>query len=45
VMNFESICGHLDFAFICAPLNILGATGSPVRPLALLDHAVDGRPR
>jgi len=45
VMNLESICGHDDFAFVCAPLNILGATGSPVRPLALLDHAADGGPR
>ena len=45
VMNLESVCGQRDFAFICAPLNILGATGSPVRPLALLDHAVDRGPR
>jgi len=45
VMNLESICGQLDFAFMCAPLNILGATGSPVRPLALLDQPTDGGPR
>ena len=25
-----------DFAFVCAPLKLRGGTGSPVRPLALV---------
>ena len=37
-MNLEPLAGLTEFAFICAPLNILGATGAPVRPLALLDQ-------
>jgi len=41
VMNLEVIRGHDEFAFVCAPLNILGATGAPVRPLALLDNGLD----
>lgn len=45
VMNLEIIRGQDEFALVCAPLNILGATGSPVRPTALLDHAVAGGPR
>ncbi|MBW3623373.1 MAG: cyclase family protein [Armatimonadetes bacterium] len=28
--------GHSRFLFICAPLKLVGATGSPVRPLALV---------
>lgn len=28
--------GHHEFAFICVPLKLRGATGSPVRPLALV---------
>jgi kynurenine formamidase len=30
--------GVSEFAFVLAPLKILGATGSPVRPLALVDR-------
>ena len=37
-MNLEPVAGLTEFAFICAPLNILGATGAPVRPLALIDQ-------
>ena len=28
--------GHATFTFICAPLKLVGATGAPVRPLALV---------
>ena len=28
--------GHHRFEFVCAPLKLVGATGSPVRPLALV---------
>jgi kynurenine formamidase len=28
--------GATTFTFICAPLKLVGATGSPVRPLALV---------
>ncbi|MGI8475686.1 MAG: cyclase family protein, partial [Thermomicrobiales bacterium] len=28
--------GATTFAFICAPLKFIGATGSPVRPIALV---------
>ncbi len=28
--------GAAEFVFVCTPLNLLGATGSPVRPLAVL---------
>ncbi|MHA0288234.1 cyclase family protein [Mycobacterium sp. C3-094] len=38
VMNLENLGGQREFAFVCAPLNMLGATGAPVRPLALLDE-------
>lgn len=38
VMNLEPLVGLSEFAFLCAPLSILGATGSPVRPLALVDQ-------
>lgn len=39
VMNLEqlSIAKHAEFVFVLAPLRIIGATGSPVRPIALLD--------
>jgi kynurenine formamidase len=37
VMNLEGVRGHDEFAFVCAPLNILGGTGAPVRPVALID--------
>jgi kynurenine formamidase len=28
------------FTFVCAPLKFLGATGSPVRPLAIVPAGV-----
>jgi kynurenine formamidase len=28
--------GHHDFEFVCTPLKLVGATGSPVRPLAVV---------
>lgn len=31
--------GVSEFTFVLVPMNILGATGSPVRPLAVLAHA------
>jgi kynurenine formamidase len=31
-----SAAGHNHFTFICIPLKFVGATGSPVRPLALV---------
>jgi kynurenine formamidase len=36
--NLEDLArdGIAEFAFLAAPLKIRGATGSPVRPLALL---------
>jgi len=27
---------RVEFSFVCAPLKMVGATGSPVRPLALV---------
>lgn len=38
VMALERLVHHQvrELVFICAPLNILGATGSPVRPLAVI---------
>ena len=29
--------GHHEFVFVCSPLKMVGATGSPVRPLALVE--------
>jgi kynurenine formamidase len=29
--------GVREFGFIAAPLKLVGATGSPIRPLALID--------
>ena len=37
VMDLEAVAGQREFALVCAPLRILGATGGPVRPVALLD--------
>lgn len=36
-LNLEELAaaGHYRFLFVCAPLKIRGATGSPVRPLAI----------
>lgn len=31
--------GHVTFTFVCAPLKLVGATGAPVRPLALVPAA------
>jgi len=36
-------CGAAEFVFVLAPLKLVGATGSPVRPLALLSGAGAGR--
>ena len=32
--------GHHSFRFVCTPLKLVGATGSPVRPLALVSASV-----
>ena len=39
VMNLAGLAGSgsAEFAFLAAPLKLVGATGSPIRPLALLD--------
>jgi kynurenine formamidase len=39
VMNLEELAadGVREFLFVLAPLRIVGATGSPVRPLALVE--------
>jgi kynurenine formamidase len=39
VMNLEPVAGRDVFALVCAPLSISGASGSPVRPVALVDVA------
>jgi kynurenine formamidase len=31
--------GHARFTFVCTPLKFVGATGSPVRPIAIVDAA------
>ncbi len=31
--------GHARFTFVCTPLKFIGATGSPVRPIAIVDAA------
>jgi len=38
VMNLEALAtrGAGEFLFVGAPLNIVGATGAPIRPLALI---------
>jgi kynurenine formamidase len=38
VMNLERLGAEREFAFACFPLNIQGATGAPVRPVALIDE-------
>lgn len=37
-LNLEELAasGNREFAFVCSPLNLRGATGSPVRPLAVV---------
>jgi kynurenine formamidase len=39
VMNLEFLARHgaAEFGFVGAPLNIAGATGAPIRPLALIE--------
>ncbi len=32
--------GHHRFEFVCLPLKLVGATGSPVRPVALVSASV-----
>ena len=32
--------GHHEFEFVCLPLKLVGATGSPVRPVALVAGGV-----
>ena len=31
--------GHHEFEFVCLPLKLVGATGSPVRPVARIPAA------
>jgi kynurenine formamidase len=40
-LNLEelSVAGLYEFTFVLAPLNLVGATGSPVRPLAVVADA------
>ena len=40
-MNQEAVTGLIEFAFVCALLDILGAIGAPVRSVALLNTATD----
>lgn len=44
VLNLEDLAetGATSFLFIAIPLKITGATGSPIRPLAVLTHSVTG---
>jgi kynurenine formamidase len=37
-MNLDELAaaGHHRFDFVCTPLKLVGATGSPVRPLAII---------
>jgi kynurenine formamidase len=39
VMDLSGLAesGASEFGFIAAPLKLVGATGSPIRPLALID--------
>ncbi|TCP56639.1 kynurenine formamidase [Tamaricihabitans halophyticus] len=39
VLNLEEIAaaGLTEFLFVCSPLKIVGGTGAPVRPLAVVD--------
>jgi kynurenine formamidase len=38
-LNLEELAaaGHHEFCFVGIPLKFCGATGSPIRPLALVD--------
>jgi kynurenine formamidase len=44
-LNLESLArdGVHEFAFICLPLKMRGATGSPVRPVAMVEKGGAGR--
>jgi kynurenine formamidase len=33
--------GHHRFQFVCIPLKLVGATGSPVRPIAVVYEGSD----
>lgn len=39
MLNLESLVAYVnvDFAVVVAPLNLVGATGSPIRPVALIN--------
>lgn len=37
VMDLSAVAGSSEFTFIAIPLKIMGATGSPIRPIAILD--------
>lgn len=43
-LNLETLAaaGHREFAFVGIPLKLRGATGSPIRPLALVEPARSG---
>ena len=46
-LNLEELAvaagsGESRFLFVCAPLKLVGATGSPVRPLAILSSGIVG---
>ena len=36
---------HRRFQFVCTPLKLVGATGSPVRPIAVVSNEDSGRPQ
>jgi kynurenine formamidase len=42
-LNLEALAaaGHRDFCFVAIPLKLRGATGSPIRPLALVEPRRD----
>jgi len=43
ILNFEELSAseHKEFLFVCLPLRITGATGSPVRPVAVVPGSVE----
>jgi kynurenine formamidase len=43
-LNLETLAaaGHREFAFVGIPLKLRGATGSPIRPLALVEEIERG---
>ncbi|HET7480275.1 MAG TPA: cyclase family protein [Rubrobacteraceae bacterium] len=40
VLEELAAAGHHRFEFVCAPLKLVGATGSPVRPLAVVSGSM-----